>query len=1067
LTTAPIPIPDHLAKKLSTRARRALERKATPSCQEMLALPEVDLCRIGGSGTRTVKELQLLQRDILKAHPELLSCYWQPLDDPPVAVRLPEKRSTTKRALSAPPLPTIAELPPQRFRIGPAPWSILNKTLPELFQLSPLPLPYQLESRTDIGSLRLPTADLERLRAVAVFPEDSIDLLRSLTCYYLVQAGLSDVALSDMLAACAQFTAAGLPPQQVSIPNVANLSLYGELPPETVNGLVLPRFLFPALLGRQSGDTAAVSWRTVAEITERTVIDTLGVSGTALRAIGYLWQLQELAASVADSAQTGVPSKAYGDFADLADCYLRLATANIKGHWAEKLAKQCRSVLSGRLGLIGGRKVTLRELAGDLGVTRQRVEQLETKSLALLRSPATLQHLRYFWHLLDHLLATGSGVRYVSELGDQFRELLGWSSPPPELGLASFVALSPNYRVVRDSPLRISLASSRCACCPVGIAAIFKAVEATPDARLSLDGALEALQQACQSKRCPELRRITGVSKSLLHFLADSTTGLRVQGEELHHTEAQPQKAAYRQHLLQHVMLAAGRELHFTEIRRQLNEAMPDHPASANNVHNWLAASPSFLLWGQGTFRHRDLVQPPTPLIVEIQQYLVARLAGEEIPFLWINGKFFEDYRDRLRLAGVPNPPALYSCMRVVGSTLLAFPEYPYVLKKDAPRRTVYIVDLLQRFAAGSCGLVTSEELREYAGSRLGFPLGQLNSSLKKAELVSVGNGIWLHRDKLSAVSDLLSTILRRLTGSDLKGVVTATGLYQHHLAACQAMGITQPAQLASLIRHFFQESINILRRRKPAGTGTARESTPPAGTTTVVVAPRCRRPHRGSAAGLMLEYLVSQARPCKTKELLELFRNRFRWISYLYQGILGRSEHVAWYNKDSVIARRSLEWDHGKQAVIEALAFGHLEERARLGKPYGLCSDLYRDRASELPAIAPHLSWTPVLLQSLLGSGKKFIALGRQRDVFIRADNPHRIATLDDLILYTLQTDYGGTASRIAFATHLRKSGLMSKKVATLLNGKDSRVAIEGDIVRAAGAEPCMPAGTGLMTCR
>lgn len=210
-----------------------------------------------------------------------------------------------------------------------------------------------------------------------------------------------------------------------------------------------------------------------------------------------------------------------------------------------------------------------------------------------------------------------------------------------------------------------------------------------------------------------------------------------------------------------------------------------------------------------------------------------------------------------------------------------------------------------------------------------------------------------------------------------------------------------------------------------------------------------------------VISYLEEQAKPCKTKELLDLFRDKVSDPDYLYNISLGDKEKILWYSKDSVIARRTLEWSREKQAAIETLAFRHQEQRAKGAKPYGLCSEMYREMGGELPEIAPHLSWTPVLLQSLLGSGK-FLALGRQRDVFIPRINPHQIATLDDLYYYTLLTEYGGAASLSAFTSRLRQNGLMKNRKPRFLQGRDRRVIIEGDVIRAADLDTA-PVANGI----
>lgn len=1010
----PIPIPDRLTKELSTRAHRILIRQSIQSCQELLTLRETDLFKFRGSGKKMVWELTRLQGRILEEHPHLLSHHAE------------EQKAS----------PLSTEMPGNGWAVGPADWSLVNRSLPDLCQLSPLPFSYRIEPETSIGSLGLPAADLERLRSVAVLPEDSIHLLYSITTGYLIQAGLSDGALSIMLAASARISgSAAVASQSGYQQDVPDLSLYAGLPPDLVDQLVVPDFRFPALLGIAGSETATVPWGAVARITERTVVQKLGISAAALRAIHYLWQLQERAVSIAESARAGLPTKAYGDFARLAEGYLELAVAKIcGGSLGHERAPQCRQLLRARLRMIDGRKWTLSELGQRYGVTGERIRQMESRLLAVLKSPETRGHLDYLWHLLDHLLVTGGGVRYLSELCVSLRDIHGWPHLPSEEALASVMELSSKYQVVWDFPMRVSLPEPCCVGCATSRRAVLRAMETTPDMVLSVDEALGIMLEVCQRERCPELGKVTFFSKSIFDYLAASTAEIMVQGEQLCLSDVRGRKFADRRHVLEQIVLAAGDGMHFKEVQRQFNRVAPEAPAIERNVYAWLFQNPSLCLWGHGTFKHRDLVRVPASLIAEIQQDLLARLDSDRIPYLCLNGTIFNKYRDRLGMEGVPNPLALYTCMRITGSATMTFTEYPYVRKKDSaePRRP--ISDLLEGFVSSHAGPVAVAQIRAFAIAKLGVPVEQFNTHLRMVRNVEWVNDLRLHGNNVPMVTERLGTIVRELSKLEPSGPIAQEWLYRENQAACQALGITKPAQLTSLIEHYFPGTPGISRQRpRPAATRSG--------------------PARAPMARQMLAYLEEQARPCKTKELFDLFRDRVSAPYYLFVS-LGGKDKILWYTKDSVIARRALEWSREKQAAIEALAFRHQEQRAKHAKPYGFCSAMYREIGGELPEIAPHLSWTPVLLHSLLGAGFKFLALGMQRDVFVPRGNPHHITTLDDLFFYTLLTDYGGTASLRAFTSRLRGSGLMKKKLPPFLKGKDSRVIIEGDVIRAADVD-------------
>lgn len=732
----PIPIPDRLADKLSTRARRIMGRESIRSCEELLALRETDIFFFKGSGRKTVWELTHLQRRILEVYPDLLPHYYEP--------------EVKKPKVTPPP----AKMPDQGATAGPADWSVLCRTFPDLFQLSHLPFPCKHESGTTIGALGLPAADLERLRSIAVFPEDSVHLLYSSTTGYLLEAGLSDAAISILLASLMKPSApAAAARQSAFVPEARDYSLYAGLPSGLVDPLVVPGFPFPELLGTADRDKQAVPWGAVAKITERAVIGQLGFSATALRAIRYLWQLQERAVSVAESARAGLPTKAYGDFAEVAEGYLQLALAKkLDTCWDREHADRYRQVLRGRLRLNDDRKRTLTELGKQFGVTRERIRQMESKLLADLKSPETRRHLDYLWHLLDQLLASGGGARYLRELSVSLRDLQRWACLPPEEGLASIMELSPLYRVDREPPMRAALTVTCCVGCATGGQALIKALETAPDKGLSVEQALEIMQEVCLRERCPELRKITGFSRSLFHYLPDMT----VLSERVCWRNAQRRHTACSQ-IVEKMVLSGANSVHYKEVHRQYHQAVPGASITEGGMYRCLSKNPSLLLWGRGTFTHRELVRVPRSLIVEIQQDVLARLDSGDIPYLCLNGIIFDNYRKRLQPEGVPNPVALYTCMRIVGSAVLSFVEYPYALKKDGPGLRLPIAAVLESVVSSRMGVVATEQIRAFAIMKLGVPEVMVGAEIGKIRNVQrVANGLWLHCRNVGRVTNPL-----------------------------------------------------------------------------------------------------------------------------------------------------------------------------------------------------------------------------------------------------------------------------------------------------------------------
>ena len=61
-----------------------------------------------------------------------------------------------------------------------------------------------------------------------------------------------------------------------------------------------------------------------------------------------------------------------------------------------ELSEREQEIVRLRFGLDGGQAKTLEEVGRQFGVTRERIRQIEAKTLAKLRHPQRSQHLREF-----------------------------------------------------------------------------------------------------------------------------------------------------------------------------------------------------------------------------------------------------------------------------------------------------------------------------------------------------------------------------------------------------------------------------------------------------------------------------------------------------------------------------------------------------------------------------------------------------------------------------------------------------------------------------------------------
>jgi hypothetical protein len=1050
MTSSPVVIPDYLINELPPRARRILTQEGISSCESVLKLEPDDLRRFRGCGAQTACQFGRLQDAISRKYPELSLLY-------------------RRRKIPSGKNKSVPENPSSR----PAEWSILNCTLAQLFRLSPAPFDLGTDPERTIGSLSIPAADLERLRATALYPEDPVHLFCSLSLGYLIEAELSDATLTTLFAAILEsYGPMGVSPASLATTRIPDSSLYPEADSGHWDALRLPEFHDPTLREGEIPAIPMATWGEVAQLTERTVIERWGFTASALRGIRQLWRLRQLAPVLREGVTQGIQPQAYGEFHLLADAYLRLALAPPPEKSAADLCVSQRDfrILQARLGLLDGRRGALVELARQEKVTRERVRQVEAKLMALCQHPHTLQHLAYLWLWLDSLLSAGGGALYASEIAASLGNALGWSWLPSDAALASLIALSPDYLVIWQEPVRVLAARHGCVNCPAIKSALALVVVSAPWGELAIEKVSQALRECCKDQRCPGTATVTRFSNCLLHCLADASEDISLHNGLLFSRQARWKKKTEPRRVLEHILLGAEKGLHFKEVHRQYSLALPEKPLSPATVHERLSIAPSCLLWGQGTFIHRDLVAVPTDLMKEIQEEILRTFHCHDIPYVCLNGHFFQKYKDRLLAENVPNPPALYSCLRAVSSAALSFAEYPYcqVKGRGAARPTISVA--LEDYLLKGGVPVPRKELRNFVLTILGVEKTQLDGYMAKIpNVLRITQSRLVHCKTVGIEKSQLAPIakyLLRLEGRP----ITARSLYLENLPLCRNLAILTPMLLSDLIRHFYPgefpftstgNGYYIPIRPRSAGEHknaaatsrrpvTSRSDQPAAipSKEPATFRPDKPAPVKGhTVANQILAYITEQAKPCSTRDLLDFVRGKQRSRANLCFA-LAYDEEILWHTTRSVITRQVLNWTDAKQTAIEQLAAEHLEKS---DAPFGLCSEVYRDKQGQFPELAQHIPWTPVLLHDLLGSQGRYLALGRTRDVFVSASNRHGIASLNDLYLYLLRTDYGGVAHRASFISHLRRVGALWKNRSTFVLGHDKRVVIDGDLIRIA----------------
>lgn len=1015
------PIPKDLMERISTRARNVLIRENILSCERLLGFQEKDLFNFGGIGSKTVHDIMHLQERIVRIHPEL---YQKSVE------------SAHNKELKSDDRPSLSKLATYSFQCSeyrtssPATWSLLSRTLPEVFKvLPPWCKPSIDDEQLTISSLEISSKDIENLREIVLFPEDPIELLLSITTGYLLQAGISDDTLLIILDHLARLSGFSDHSQLfISTANVSDTAIYADMQTSLFEDFRVSQWPYADFILRNENRNSVITWGDVANISERSIIERLGFTVQGLNAINHFWQLRDQAFSIQNAIENGLPAEAYHGFEQLVDAFVQKVVKNDREY----------IVLKGRLGLLDRRKWTLEELGQRENLTRERIRQIEKKLMSILKKPKVLDQLNFLWLAVDESLTSGGGVCCVAEIAESMRNHWNWTTVPSDEELASLISLSANYELVWAAPIRIIMPSHKCVNCTEIGPVLTRAVESQANGTLSFEDANAIMHEFCQSQTCKKAPGVIKFSNGYLHFLDDAIEEILADDTALYTQYAWGIKYGMRRTaLVEKIVYEAGRPMHFKEVHAEVNKDRPVHSQlSDRSIYGNLERSLSLLLWGPGTFIHRDLVTIPETLISEIESDIILRLKTDNIPYLSITG-ICEEYKASLLAKDIPNSHALYSCMRITNNQALDCSDYPYVLRRESGAQRLPIPLVLEAFVLEQEGVVTLDQIKNFAIEKLcvNEVVFMINHLPSIPNLLRINSGEYIHIRQLGIEKIQLAPIIDHLQKLlENYDHVSAIKVFDDKKITCKLLGISTPMLLFSLVQFFYCDQFDLSRYPQIRISGVDTDESRTAGVALEVI-----------------YYIRDKAYPCSFIELYQHFVEELGYKQSSVHNVLYTYKSILRYSDGVIVHIETLAWTEEKQAALEMLAASHLGSREKTGKLFGLISYLYEYMHDQLPELPDHIAWTPTLIGDLLSREGRYTIIGTPRDAYVSVPNSYCIKTLDDLLYCVLDAEYDGAANIDQFISDMREAGILKKSLTPMMLGADSSVVIDGNVVRLA----------------
>ncbi|MBN1460044.1 MAG: hypothetical protein JXA57_10925, partial [Armatimonadetes bacterium] len=755
--------------------------------------------------------------------------------------------------------------------VEPCRWSILWQTLPSLGRPESEGPVQSLgdEAGRTLSTLSLSSSAWRRLRALAIFPEDPLSVLYSLSASYWLSAGLEEADLEILLEASGITAADG--PQEASVESVIPAEEVAAFSGVGIDVPGVPDRLRESLRGEGMS-----SWEDITSLSERSLLARYGVTARALRIIAILWQLRAALRIIRQQLPPGLPRSAYTSFGDLLNAFTKLAARDERED----------TILRGRLGLVDGRKLTLHDLGDELGITRERVRQLEKKRVAVLKQ--STGRLWQMWHVVIRALARAGGAYLDSEMAEAVARAFGWEDLPNPRVLMALIRLCPDSRVSLRAD-RAVLPACECLSCELTPKRLGSAVS-LHDGVLPIREAQTQLAKEC-AEDCPQGRReLPAPSAGFVHSIAEKTDHLRCHDGVIYTRGQWALRRGPASGAIDALMLEHARPMHYKEVASLLREYRPrGRGASLGSIHNRLAG-PEYLLWGRGEYIHRAHVVLPEALLSRVTRWLRGKLRPG-VPFYDMTGAFSR-FQLECEESGIPNTYALYSCLRAYSPEKLGCPRYPYVVGSNTTQRETLPV-VLAEYALDAGGPVSLRDMVTHAEKVLGVPEERVHLRLGSIpSLIRVGRGQYLHLDLLDVSSAQLKPLTSELLALlEANTHISVRRLFEARRVTCQTLGIRTPTMLYYVLRH-----------SRPAGVGFPRY--PQISTLSSETGQK-----RRDTADEVLAYLRNKKGPCSIDELEEQFVERRRYGMGTVYGVIDGPEVVR-HSRGAVVHLDTLAWN-------------------------------------------------------------------------------------------------------------------------------------------------------------
>ena len=1023
---------------LGVRARHALAYGKVSSFQQFMDLDSKTLEGLPNTGAKTIAEIMEAQselRDAFSKTPEgigkdQVSGYLERMEHP---TKLP-RSAIAFQVIEPTSFHSLAYRhfvsTPVDHSGDPAEWSILRATLPQVYGLTDdtvqdLWLAFDTETLASLGLdepfwtyVESPPFEWDKLETSRIYMEDALTILLSLTVGYLVRTRISGESFSRVVEAFRGKVKPWIGDACFRGETLSDQPIMERSEIPKIGGLRIDSFDIPEALVRATKDAGVSTWSELEGLSERSIVEPYGFGLTALKLIDIIWTLKPYLKPIRMQLESDLPSNSYTCFHTMIGSLMDSAVGDGRD----------KTIMLGRLAATEGKRQTLDQLGAIIGVTRERVRQIEHRCVPKLRRAISRGSLARFLIAIDEELRPW-GVRIIGELAAAISRKFDWADELTEEAVVAMVRLLDRFKVDTQAEL-VYYIQHRCQQCPTIVSALnemfveFKAEKSVCDVS---DCLLSCCRQRCENELKSKID-VCRFADDLVRSVASRTSDIKVLDGWVYSGRKEIDRSGTRTHLVESIVQSAGQPMHFSEVYQQAKVLLPDDPyVTEHNVYSWMGNSRELVLWHRGTYIHRDFLEIPKELIKDIERWLQRKLESA-VPFVSVAGAY-SAFEEELVAAGVPSESALYSCLRASGASSLAYPRYPYVVLNQPGLERLPVTIALEQFVQDAGGVVSLQDMRAYAVDDLCISdqLFWLHV-YDVPNILRLGNGTFIHAENLNVERTTFEVVLAHAQAlASKEGHVSVEKVFADKQVTCLSIGIDSPELLYGALQlHVgsgiqmpgFPQIVSVAHKKASGVKGILDE---------------------------VADYIALKEGPCSFEELEQHFVDGLGYSAGTVYNVVIR-EAVVRYSRGSVVHLDTVEWTDDKQRQLEAQARDALDRARAAGRCFASIDHLIEYH--KLPDLANGVVWTRTLLSELLPRGGRFEVLGNARDAYVSVPNEFGVETFEDLVCQLLKTNYEGACELESFEKEMREAGIVQKRLTPGMLGDQRKVRIKGHLI-------------------